>query len=201
VLKPLFKGLKLAPFIECANCHVLSEYGTDQCKSCGAKIKTDADPRIFILALNLGARYTPFVECPNCEKLVRVGVNRCPDCYENIPEAYALNSAAAVVANTVACDVANSIKAFDSFAVLAGIGSAVIYLLDLYVSGSPKLFYFCLLWSAMPLTSVLLWLYRFGNFKLGDDEYLCAKRDLRRSLRLWLAIITVQIIALAVRWL
>jgi RNA polymerase subunit RPABC4/transcription elongation factor Spt4 len=201
VLKPLFKGLKLAPFVECANCHALSEHGTKQCKSCGAEMISTGNSRIFIVALNLGARYTPFVECPNCQKLVRVGVNRCPDCYENIPEGYALNSAAAIVANTVACDVANSIKAFDSFAVLAAIGSVPIYFLDLYVSGSPKLFYLVILWSVMPLMTTLLWLYRFGNFKLGDDEYLRAKRGVRRSLTLWLALTSAQIIALGTWWL
>jgi hypothetical protein len=163
-------------------------------------VKTEGAP-VFIVALNLGARYTPFVECPNCEKLVRVGVNRCPDCYENIPEAYALNSAAAVVANTVACDVANSIKSFDSFAGLAVILAIAIYIGEVYVFGSLKLFYFCVFWSVVPLMSILLWFYRFGNFALGDDEFLRSRKDMRRSLGIWMGITSAEIIALAIRWL
>jgi len=200
MLKPLFKGLKIAPFVECSNCRALSELGTQQCKNCGTEIISTGDPQVYLVVLNLGARYTPFVECPNCRKLVRVGVKRCADCYEEVSEDYAVNSAVAIVANTVACDVANSIRGYDSFAVLAVIGSIAIYLLDLYISGSPAFFYFVLFWSVMPLMTTLLWFYRFGRFRLGDAEYLDAKRHMRRTLTIWLAITSAQIVALGTWW-
>ena len=199
MLKPLLKGLKLSPFIECANCHALSEHGSQRCKSCGAETKSTEDSLIHIVALNLGARYTPFVECPNCRKLMKVGVKRCAECYEEIPEVYALNSAAAIVANTVACDVANSIRGFDSFAALAVIGSVAIYILDLNMSDLPRLFFLTLFWSVMPLMATLLWFYRFGGFTLGDADYLDAKRHMRRTLTIWLGIASAQIIALGTR--
>jgi hypothetical protein len=198
VLKPLFKGLRVAPFVECPHCHALSECGTKQCLGCSADMNSKDDASVYIVMVNMGARYTPFVECPNCRKLLKIGVRRCPDCYEEIPEAYALASAVAVVTNTIACDVANSIRGYDSFAVLAVIGSVGLYVGDLYIWGSPRLFYGVLFWSIMPLMLTLLWLYRFGRFAIGDDEYLRSRRGLRRTLTLWLAISAAQIIAVAV---
>lgn len=200
MIKPLIKGIKLAPFIECPQCHALSEPSTPECKFCSTNFSSTQDLNVVIAAVNLGATYTPYVECPNCERLVKVGVKRCSDCYEEIPEEYAFSSAASVVFNTVACDVANNIATFNSFAVLAvpmGIG---IYFLDLYSFGSLTLFYLTLFWPVLPVLFAILWFYRFGDFPLGDDEYLSAKRRVWRTLTLWLAIASVQIIAIGIWW-
>jgi hypothetical protein len=200
MIQRLFKGIKLAPFVECPHCHALSKHGTPECKLCNTKLSPTENLNVHIVAVNLGARYTPFIECPNCQRLMKIEVRRCRDCYEEIPEAYALSSAVTVVFNTVACDVANSLASLDTFAVLAvpiGIG---IFFLDLWTIGSPRLFYFTLLWPVLPLLGVILWFYRFGTFALGDDEYLSAKRHMWRSLTLWLAFISAQIITLAIWW-
>ena len=103
MIKPLFKSIKLAPFIECPHCHALSKHGTPECKFCNTKLNSTEDLNVYVGAVNLGARYTPFVECPNCRKLVKVGIRRCRDCYEEISEAYAFSSAVTIVFNTVAC--------------------------------------------------------------------------------------------------
>ena len=199
MLKPLFKGLKTAPFVECPNCHSLTEYGSQKCLSCSHDLSTNDNLTIHIVMQNMGDKYTPFIECPNCRRLLKVGVRRCPDCYEEVSEEYALSSAITVVVNTVACDVANSIRSLDAFAVLVVILSGLVFALDVWTSGSPKLFYFVLIYSLMPLTTTALWFYRFGRFKLGDEEYLKAKRALIGTLMLWLGIISAQIIAL-VAW-
>lgn len=198
MIKPLLKGIKLAPFIECPHCHALSKHGTPECKFCNSPLSSTEDLNVHIVAVNLGARYTPFIECPNCRKLVKVGIRRCSQCYEEISAAYALSSATTVVINTVACDIANSIASFDTFAMLAvpiGIGC---FLFDLYSFGSPGLFYLTLLWPVSPLLCAILWFHRFGTFPLGDDEYLSARRRVRRTLTLWLAITSAQIIALGI---
>lgn len=201
MFQPLVKGIKLEPFIECPHCHALSKLGTPSCTFCNTNLDTTDDLNVHILAVNLGARYTPFVECPNCEKLVKVGVRRCPECYEEISEDYALSSAVAVVFNTVACDVANSIADFNRFAlVIVPIGIA-IYFFDLYSSGSPGIFYAGLFWPLIPVLSCILWFYRFGTFPLGDHDYLTAKRRVWRALTLWLAIASAQIIALGLWWI
>ena len=199
--QPLFKGIKLAPFIECPHCHALSQHGTPECKFCNTKLSTTEDANVHILAVNLGARYTPFVECPNCRKLVKVGIRRCHDCYEEIPEAYALSSAVAVGFNTVACDVANSIASFDTFAVLAVPIGVFCFFIDLYSFGSLRLFYLTLFYPVLPLLYSILWFYRFGTFPLGDEEYLSAKRKVWRTLTIWLAITTAQIIAIRIWWI
>jgi len=201
MIQPLYKGIKLEPFIECPHCQALSKHGTPECKFCNTKLSSTEDLNVVIVAVNLGARYTPFVECPNCQKLAKVGIRRCPDCREEIPETYALTSAAVVVFNTVACDVANSIGTFDAFIVLAVPLGIVLYFIDLYSYGSPILFYLTLIWPVMPLLTAILWFYRFGTFPLGDDEYLSAKRRVQRTLTLWLAFTSAQIIALGIWWL
>lgn len=201
MIQPLFKPIKLAPFIECPHCHALSKHGTPECQFCNTKLNTTEDLTVHILAVNLGARYTPFVECPNCRKLIKVGIKRCGDCYEEIPEEYAFSSAVTVVFNTVACDVANSIASFDTFAVLAVIIGIVCFLIDLYSFGSLGIFYLTLFWPVLPLLSTILWFYRFGTFPLGDEEYLRAKRRVQRTLTIWLAITSAQIIALGIWWI
>jgi len=199
--QPLFKGIKLAPFIECPHCHALSKHGAPECKFCNTRLSSTEDADVHILAVNLGASYTPFVECPNCRKLVKVGIRRCRDCYEEIPEAYALSSAGAIVFNTVACDVANTIASFDTFAKLAVPTGVAVFLGDLYSFGSLRLFYLTLFWPVLPLLHCILWFYRFGTFPLGDDEYLSAKRRVRGTLTIWSAIASAQIIVLGIWWL
>lgn len=200
MFRPLFKGIKLAPFIECPHCHALSKAGTAECKLCNTKLSSGEDSKIHIVAINLGARYTPFVECPNCKKLAKVGTKRCRECYEEIPEPYAMSSAVTVVFNTVACDVASSLEIYDKFAVFVVLLGVILYYFDLTSFGSPALSYLMLLIIVQPLLFVILWFYRFGTFPLGDAEYLSAKRHMRRLLTVWLAIAAAYIIAIGIWW-
>ena len=198
MIKPLIKGLKLAPFVECSDCHILTEYGKGQCSQCSATLSLSQDQIVKVVVLNIGEKYTPFVECPNCLKLVRVGIRRCADCYEEIPERYALSSALSVVTNTIACDVAASLKSFDAFAVPAMILSLLFCLFTWYYSDPPYLASFILIWPIQPLTLILLWFYRFGRLGLAGQDYLQARQHLKGSLMLWLAILVVQSLAIAV---
>ena len=198
MLKPLIKGLKLTPFVECPECHILTEYRKEKCLSCSAELGSHQDRTVHIVMLNMGARYTPFVECPNCLKLVRIGIRRCPDCYEEISENYALASAVTVVTNTIACDVAASIRSIDAFAVIAVILSALFFIFEAYGSDSPGFIWLILFWPVQSLVMILLWFYRFGKFALGDKEYLQARQRMKASLVLWLAILAAQLLALAV---
>jgi hypothetical protein len=139
----------------------------------------------------------PFVECPNCKQLLEYGAKSCPRCREEIGPDYAVASAVLVYYNTQACSLANSIKGFDPFAFIALVGSAGAYVLDRYVAGSPALFYLVLAWPLIPLAVIAVWLYRFGRFKLGDEEYAGARRDLRNSFGMWLALLFAQLAVLA----
>jgi hypothetical protein len=201
VIKPLIKGLKLAPFVECPDCRVLTEYSKEKCLRCSATLSLSQDQIVHFVVLNMGAKYTPFVECPNCLKLVRVGIRRCADCYEEIPETYALASAITVVTNTVACDVAASLRTFDAFAVPAMILSVLFCLFAWYYSDPPGFAFFILIWPIQPLILILLWFYRFGRLGLGDKEYLQTRQRMKGSLMLWLTILAVQSLAIAVLYL
>jgi hypothetical protein len=111
-----------------------------------------------------------------------------------------LISAIVVQHNTQACSVANSISGFDAFVPLALGGSMVIFVIDFYGSGSPTLFPLILIWPTVPLIVIAVWFFRFGRFRIGDDEFLKARREMRKSLLLWLAILVVQAVTLAVWW-
>ncbi|HVQ36420.1 MAG TPA: hypothetical protein VMS31_02740 [Pyrinomonadaceae bacterium] len=142
----------------------------------------------------------PFVECPNCQQLLEYGAEICPRCREEISSEYGLISAIVVQHNTQACSVANSIAGFEAFIPVALVGSMVIFAIDLYGSGSPTLFPLILIWPTIPLIAIAVWFFRFGRFRIGDDEYLKARREMRKSLLLWLAILLVQAVTLAAWW-
>ncbi|HEX3086276.1 MAG TPA: hypothetical protein VHP99_17210, partial [Pyrinomonadaceae bacterium] len=107
-------------------------------------------------------------------------------------------SAIIVHHNTQACTVANTFSGFDAFIPLALIGSVVIFLIDLYVYGRPTIFLFLPIWPLMPLIIIVGWFFRFGRFKIGDAEFLQARREMRSSLLFWLVVLLVQILAIAV---
>ena len=48
--------------------------------------------------------------------------------------------------------------------------------------------------SAVPLFFIILWFSRFGRFKFAEDDFQKAKREMRKSLFLWLGILVVQLI-------
>lgn len=142
----------------------------------------------------------PFVECPNCKQLAEYGAEGCPRCREEIAPEYALVSAAVVHHNTQACSLANSVGGFDPFAYIALAGSVLMYAVDWYAVEGPALSYLILVWPLMPLPVILSWFYRFGRFAIGDEDYVRARREVRGSLMLWLAILGVQLLALVVVW-
>jgi len=140
----------------------------------------------------------PFVECPHCLQLVELGAQQCSRCREPIDPEYAVLSALVVHHNTQACSVANALSSFDAFIPLALIGSVLIFVIDLYVSGRPTIFLFLPIWPLIPLLIIIGWFIRFGRFKIGDDEFLKARREMRNSLLFWLVVLVVQILAIAV---
>jgi RNA polymerase subunit RPABC4/transcription elongation factor Spt4 len=197
VLEPLLKGPRIAPLVECPRCHYLSDYSSPTCLGCGNELRLTDDSVVHIVVQNTGAHYTPFFECPNCERLLRVGVSRCPDCYEEITEEYALSSAVAVVVNTIACDRANSIRSTERFAIIVALMALFIFVVD-YTSAKPRLSYLVFLSPIVPLIVSVLWLYHFGDFMLGDDEYVKARRGVIRTFMLWGLILGAQLVAILI---
>lgn len=135
----------------------------------------------------------PFVECPNCKQLVEYGAQSCRRCREEIGPEYALVSAVLVQHNTQACSLANSVKGFDAFVFIALLVSALAYAIDAFALGSLGIFYIALAMPTIPLLVIAVWFYRFGRFALGDEEYAGARRDMRGSFMMWLALLLAQL--------
>ena len=145
-----------------------------------------------------GPAVFPFVECPNCHQLLEFGASLCPRCREEISPEYAAVSAAIVHYNTQACSLANTITTFNAFIPLALIGTILIYFGDWYVSGRPRISIGLLFWPTIPLIAIILWYLRFGRFRIGDEEYLRARHEMRRSFAFWLAFLIVDVLLLIV---
>ena len=139
----------------------------------------------------------PFVECPNCKELLEWGAKLCPRCREEIDPEYATISAVLVHHNTQACSLANSISTFDAFIPLALILGIGIFVIDWY-SGTARLSLGVLFWPIIPLLAIALWFIRFGKFNFGDEEYLKARREMKRSFAFWLVLLIVQVLLIVV---
>src|SRR5258705_13137016 len=116
---------------------------------------------------------TPFVECPNCKKLIEYGVEVCSHCHEEIRPEYALASAYVVHRNTQACSHANAIKSAEKAVVITLVASVIGYL-----SGPSSLLLVSMGTSLLYVGGVLAWFLRYGRFKLGDEDFAKAKRDM-----------------------
>lgn len=53
-----------------------------------------------------------------------------------------------------------------------------------------------LLTPLISIAAIVVWFRRFGRFKAGDAEYEKAKRDMRNSLKFWIALLAVQSLVL-----
>ena len=146
-----------------------------------------------------GPAVHPFVECPNCHELLELGAKLCPRCREEISEDYAVISAAIVHYNTQAVSVANTITTLDAFIPLALIGTILIFFIDWLESGPPRISTALLFWPAIPLVVIIIWHLRFGRFQIGDEEYLRARREMRRSFAFWLAFFIVDVLLIIVK--
>lgn len=129
----------------------------------------------------------PFVECPNCKQLLEYGAEHCPRCREEIDPEYALRSAIVVHHNTQGVSLANSIKTLEPAAILNIIASTYSYFV-----GIPGFFAISLFMPLMGVSAILAWFFRFGRFKIGDEDFLQAKRDMRSSLLLWSGLLIVE---------
>ena len=138
---------------------------------------------------------TPFAECPNCGRFLSLRVEKCPDCHELIDEGYAFYSALNVTVITQACSFANTIKFIDLAAVITVVASIYCYVLN-----ERWLFLLVPFMSVVPLLVILLWFHRFARFTFAEDDFVKAKHQMRASLWLWLAVLSVQLIALATFW-
>lgn len=141
---------------------------------------------------------TPFVECPNCLRLLECGAARCPSCYEEIVEDYALLSAAAVSVNTRAVSTANTIGSIRPSYLLPSLLIVLAY--DVLEAEAPALIFFSLTWPVPALIAIAVWFVKYNWFKIGDADFIRARREMGSLLWRWLAFLAVQLVILSALW-
>ena len=134
-------------------------------------------------------RVTPFIQCPGCKRLIECDASLCSYCREEIDPEYASISRLVVVYQTAAVSSANTIKTAELGAGIVFVASFIGFWFD------PPLIIANLLTPIISTAAVALWFYRF-RVRLQDPEYNQARKEMRRSLRLWLVLIGVQILSL-----
>ena len=130
---------------------------------------------------------TPLFPCPNCRRLLGLAVDQCPDCRELIDDTQKVIGAAVNITLTQACSLANTISTGDP-AVLIFLGvTALAILLDFaWMAG------FTILAGVMAVGAIVRWRRRYGWLPVDDAEFLAAKREMRRSLMLWIAFLLLE---------
>lgn len=87
----------------------------------------------------------------------------------------------------------SSSEIVDSYRIRLG-----IYAIDWYSFSTPRISLGIVFWPIVPLLTIGLWFIRFGRFKIGDEEYLKARREMKRSFAFWLALLIVQLLLIAI---
>jgi hypothetical protein len=135
---------------------------------------------------------TPCFRCYYCREIVVLGAQNCPYCENEIDQERAKKEATAYVTVTKAIQSAGTITNRD-----------LVVLFFLYYS-------FCMRWSGreafydvprgwlwaevifavgwlIPIVAITRWFYLHGKLTTDDEDYRIAKKDVRWSLRLWVA--------------
>jgi hypothetical protein len=138
------------------------------------------------------SQITPCFQCFYCRETVVLGTLDCPYCESEIDQQRAAKAAAVYLVTTKAVQSAGIITNGDI--------SVLLFLLYTFWLGlsirnafpeAPQAWlwiegFFALFWS-LPVIASLRWLHRFGKLITRDADYVTAKKDVRWSLRLWVA--------------
>jgi hypothetical protein len=135
---------------------------------------------------------TPCFQCYCCREIVALGAKYCPYCASEIDQERAEKEATSYIAVTKAIQSAGAITNRDLVVLLF-----IIYTFWMRWCGR-EAFYdvprgwlwaeviFAVCWL-VPIVAITRWFYLHGKLITGDEEYLTAKKEVRWSLKLWLA--------------
>ena len=140
--------------------------------------------------------------CPHCKRLLVLGAKQCPHCLEELDEGYAHTSAYINFQLTQAISHANMISTFDPAIIFFGIASVcLLWLKSEMVAEVPRVWTLLsaahsLVWL-LPLVAIVGWFFRYGKWRIIDEEEFQSKRQsMRLSFRMWLAAYVVQAVLL-----
>jgi hypothetical protein len=140
---------------------------------------------------------TPIMKCPSCGETLLYGVTVCRYCSAPIDQQSAFQNAVHFTFVASPCSLANNIRTGRA-------GILIVLTIDasIYLAGYSPLF---LIWpifvSFIGGGAVLRWRWRYGDLKLPDLEFCETQEMMKRELHLWLAVVSLQVIALVVHFL
>jgi hypothetical protein len=136
---------------------------------------------------------SPYANCHTYGQLVLLGSERCANCGIEIDQEEIFPSALINIFIGRACASANSILSINDQSVLVFLG---VTLLRLYV-GYPTWFDVA---TSVPFllqpTIMIVWLQKYGRWKIPDREYDVARREMRAGLKWWLVAHFLNLVAI-----
>lgn len=132
---------------------------------------------------------TLFCPCPNCARLLELELEQCPFCRELIGEEYKIIGTVLTALETQACSLANTISTGDPAVIFFLAWDALGWFVGIGWLGG-----FFLLNMMLTLAAIGRWFWRYGRLPLDNAEFRKAKRSMRHSLLLWLALAFFQTI-------
>lgn len=142
--------------------------------------------------------------CPHCRRLLPYGTKQCKFCHEEIDSEYAARNAFINFQLTQASSHASVISTLEPAIIFFVLGSLGLrWLKGEFYRDIPRAWPFIeiafgLVWF-VPVAAIILWFYRYGKWRMIDDEsYQSDRKSMRLSLRMWLAAYVFHIIVLVV---
>ena len=130
--------------------------------------------------------------CPNCKRLLSVALDQCPHCRELIDEKQKLIGTAVHVTVTQACSLANTISTGDPIVILLLGLTAISFLFDFtWLAG------ITIITGVMVLAAIVRWRRLYGWLPVEDPDLVAAKREMKKSLRLWIAFVCLEVVIIA----
>ena len=135
---------------------------------------------------------TPCFRCYYCRAILKLGAKYCLFCLNDIDQERARKEAAVYVTVTKAIQSAFAITNRDLVVLVF-----IVYTFWMRWSGREGFYdvprgwlwaevIFAVFWL-IPIVAIIRWFYLHGKLTTEDEEYLSAKKEVRRSLRLWIA--------------
>lgn len=192
-------------FAECTQCHVCSSPKLRQCPNCKASFPQNYIIRKWTASDIPEDMVEVFVTCPGCRRSLKPKTEKCPECGATIRREYAGQSIKENIKIGQAYVNAQKIETTNPAVIISLVLcvsiTAYAYFLDLPAAGWFLLVPFTM--SAAILLLIRQWFRWFGSYRSDDQDFVTARRKVKRTLRRWVAVFAAElsIAILLLAWL